>query len=730
MRSIESRDLCYRLSSQKRARRRAKWQVCLLATLCASAEAVAAPAPTWSAMAGNRRCLECHGQPQITTYSADKRAGMVSTPAPEPRQDTSGLYFDQERFGQSAHSGLACSDCHSDSAELPHPARRPEPTCGAADCHPLEADRYLRGVHAEKRAEGDRDSPQCWTCHGGHEILPPTERESLTYPLSVVAVCTSCHEQRGPTASVPESGRQLVQHYLDSVHGRAVERGGMVVAATCPQCHRAHDVRPSRDAGSSTHRGQIPQTCGECHVGVCEVYGTSIHGQKLAEGDENAPVCTDCHTAHAITQSSTPAFTLDIVNECGTCHDKPTRAGRTSFYKTYRESYHGQITRLGYTLAARCSDCHGAHDIRTIADPKSQLHGENRINVCRSKDCHPGADARLAQFECHADYRDGERYPLLYAIWLYFIIVMSGAFGFYGLHSLLWLTRSIIERVKHGPHPRPAANSPAIMRFTRADRVNHAFVIITFFGLTLTGLPLRFADHEWARGLAFLLGGGNMAGILHRIFAVMLAGNFVAHFAVLVKRRRPCKLWRHRLFGPNTMLPRVKDVKDCLGMFRWFFRGGSKPAFDRWTYWEKFDYAAEVFGSLIIGGSGLLLWFPVFFSGFLPGWMFNVAMIVHGYEALLALGFIFTIHFFNAHLRLEKFPVDDVIFTGCLPEEEFKHERPVEYARAVATGELETLRVPPPPPWQRKMAILVGIVAMSVGMTLVVLIVLAGLGVL
>jgi hypothetical protein len=151
------------------------------------------------------------------------------------------------------------------------------------------------------------------------------------------------------------------------------------------------------------------------------------------------------------------------------------------------------------------------------------------------------------------------------------------------------------------------------------------------------------------------------------------------------------------------------------------------PSFDRWTYWEKFDYAAEIVGSAIIGGSGLLLWFPEFFSTFMPGWMFNVATVVHGYEALLAVGFIFTIHFFNAHLRMDKFPVDDVIFTGQLSEEEFKHERPAEYARMVATGHIADIRVPLAPEWQRRMAVVVGIVAMAIGFTLVALIIVAGL---
>jgi cytochrome b subunit of formate dehydrogenase len=523
-----------------------------------------------------------------------------------------------------------------------------------------------------------------------------------------------------------KDGAEHVQHYLDSVHGRAVTKGGLSVAATCADCHSNHRVLPSQNEKSSVNRVNIAATCGRCHTGVSEVYLTSIHGQKLASGDTKAPVCNDCHTAHAITRIDSPEFKLDIVKECGTCHDKP-RPGSSSkltLYDTYRMSYHGQATGLGFTRAARCSDCHGAHDIQKVDDPASRLSAANRLTTCQQ--CHTDAGPKFAQFQAHADFHDAKKYPLLHGVWLYFVIMMSFAFGFFGLHSILWFFRSLIERIKHGPHPRHRHNGTAIKRFNRVDRVNHAFVILSFFGLTLTGLPLLFADKNWGKRLVAMLGGPNSAGYLHRFFAIMLIANFAVHFVGLVRRFNRLGL-KQMLFGPVTMLPRGKDVSDCLGMWRWFFKGGKKPKFDRWTYWEKFDYVAEVGGSMIIGFTGLLLWFPILFSKFLPGWMFNVATLVHGYEALLAIGFIFTIHFFNAHLRMEKFPVDDVMFSGRLPEEEFKEERAAEYERLVAEGKLDALRVKAPSKWYHVFAVSVGILAMAIGTTLVVLIILAGL---
>lgn len=676
----------------------------------------------------NRRCLNCHGQSHIATLAPSVRASMVAPaaqPDPSPPATRPELYIPGSHLTRSVHAALACTDCHSGMQALPHAAKHEPVNCATGSCHSSNATDYLAGSHAAAAQRGDPAAPTCVTCHGGHEVQPKTSRASKTHPLNIVKVCGDCHSTHATADG--ESGEENVRHYLDSVHGRAVAQAGLIVAATCADCHGEHKVLPSANRESPVHRENVADTCGNCHVGVSETFTKSIHGQKLLAGDPKAPVCSDCHTAHAITRTDTPSFMLDLVTECGDCHDRPADGSRRSFYETYRASYHGQVNALGYARSARCSDCHGAHDVQRINDPASRLNPDNIVATCRT--CHPRANASFAEFQPHADHRDRERYPLLHGVWLYFVVMMSFAFGFFGLHSAFWFVRSIIERIRHGAPHHHAPAKHAIKRFNRVDRVNHAFVIISFFGLTITGLPLLYADKGWARAIMAALGGVQSAGWWHRVFAIMLLLNFAVHFVGVYRRFRKHGI-RQMLFGPATMLPRWKDVKDCIGMFRWFFLGGSKPRFDRWTYWEKFDYVAEVGGSMIIATTGLMLWFPEFFAMFLPGWMYNVATIVHGYEALLAIGFIFTIHFFNAHLRMEKFPVDDVMFTGCLSEEEFKHERPVEYERLAASGELQSLRVEPPPAWYRPMAVLLGTVAMLIGTALVVLIVLAGVGVL
>jgi cytochrome b subunit of formate dehydrogenase len=152
------------------------------------------------------------------------------------------------------------------------------------------------------------------------------------------------------------------------------------------------------------------------------------------------------------------------------------------------------------------------------------------------------------------------------------------------------------------------------------------------------------------------------------------------------------RLWRV-LFGPDSMMPTWQDWKDFVAHNKWFFGKGPKPQFDRWTYWEKFDYFAVFWGVAIIGASGLVMWFPEFFTRFLPGWIINVALIIHSDEALLAAGFIFSIHFFNTHFRIEKFPMDTVIFSGRVSKGELLHERKRWYDRLVAEGRLDQHRV-------------------------------------
>jgi cytochrome b subunit of formate dehydrogenase len=220
-------------------------------------------------------------------------------------------------------------------------------------------------------------------------------------------------------------------------------------------------------------------------------------------------------------------------------------------------------------------------------------------------------------------------------------------------------------------------------------------------------MPLKFYYTGWAKTIFSILGGAEVARSLHHFGAIITFTYFVLHVGSLLKG-----FWRKRgtlrdpvtgkfklalawaaLFGADSMVPSIQDWRDFIAHQKWFFGKGPRPQFDRWTYWERFDYFAVFWGIFAIGVSGLIMWFPKFFTLFLPGWAINIALLVHSDEALLAAGFIFTFHFFNTHFRIEKFPMDTVIFSGRISKTELMHERRRWYDRLVATGKLALHRV-------------------------------------
>jgi cytochrome b subunit of formate dehydrogenase len=290
--------------------------------------------------------------------------------------------------------------------------------------------------------------------------------------------------------------------------------------------------------------------------------------------------------------------------------------------------------------------------------------------------------------------------------------LLIGTFTFFGAHTLAWFVRAIWLYLHDSKTFREAKirtqeGDEWFTRFVPFQRFLHFLVVTSFLTLVVTGMPLKFYYTDWAKFIFNVIGGPDTARALHRMGAIVTFLYFGLHLASLAgtawkgrgKVRNPAtgRLELKRLlgvlFGPDSMVPTWQDAKDLVNHNKWFFGQGPKPQFDRWTYWEKFDYFAVFWGVAIIGASGLVMWFPVFFTRFLPGWVINVALILHSDEALLAAGFIFSIHFFNTHFRIEKFPMDTVIFSGRVSKAEMLHERRRWYDRLVASGKLDDFRV-------------------------------------
>jgi nitrate/TMAO reductase-like tetraheme cytochrome c subunit len=368
----------------------------------------------------NETCLACHGT-----------EGFAS---PTGRS----LFIDAQAFGASTHGPLFCVNCHTDVTDIPHPEKLkkvgPE-TC--ATCHSDVVATYDRSIHGQARARGITDAATCVSCHGApHSIRKHMDPESPVYPLSLPRTCGVCH---GNPKLAKRYGIPVIdayQLYMDSIHGRALTRSGLLVAANCSSCHGSHGILPKDDPDSKVYKSNIPATCGTCHAGVAQAYFQGAHGQALKDGKPKAPVCITCHTAHRIARVETVPWKLHVLHECGDCHE--------ANLKTYRDTFHGQVTALGFTPVARCSDCHGAHRILPASDPQSSIAPQNLVTTCRK--CHPQANENFVQFAPHADPDNRQKNPgLYYTAWLMELLII-GVFAFFGLHTILWFSRSLFGR--------------------------------------------------------------------------------------------------------------------------------------------------------------------------------------------------------------------------------------------------------------------------------------------
>ncbi|MGE5112726.1 MAG: formate dehydrogenase subunit gamma [Acidobacteriaceae bacterium] len=261
------------------------------------------------------------------------------------------------------------------------------------------------------------------------------------------------------------------------------------------------------------------------------------------------------------------------------------------------------------------------------------------------------------------------------------------------------VTVSPAAESSHGPSAQGrTTDQREFVRFSRKNRALHACMVVSFLSLSLTGLTLKFSYTNWAVWLSRLMGGFETAGYIHRTAALIIFGTFITHLTDLYRQKKERQIsWKTLIFGPASMVPNREDLREFIATMKWFVGRGPRPEYGRWTYWEKFDYFAVFWGVFIIGSTGLTLWFPIFFTRFIPGAFINVATIIHSDEALLATGFIFTVHFFNTHLRPEKFPMDTTVFTGRMSLAELKRDKPREYAELVASGRLEQNLAEPHP---------------------------------
>ncbi len=631
-----------------------------------------------------------------------------------------------EELRTSVHANVGCTGCHAGNSV---------PTANAADagsqlgmarcghCHQQQVTAYQASVHAKIASGSGSEAAGCVGCHGDHDILPHQNPQSRVNAHNLRATCRGCHRLSKDSNQSTANAVANPQH-TDGIHLNAP------AAPTCVNCHgTAHEIRAVQETSNPVSRSNVASTCGKCHAEVERAYRLSEHARAASRPGVDSPTCSTCHAPHEIAQSLV-SFRLRSDKICGRCHS--SRRDR------YLDTYHGRAHDLGDTQVAACYDCHGAHQINRADDPRSTVAPANRAATCQK--CHRLASANFAKFMPHADHTDQRHYPALYWSFVTMTALLLGVFAFFGLHTLLWLLRSLVlyfdnpaqfRQLKR--NSREQAGTKVYVRFRSVDRLCHSLLIVSFMLLVVTGMPLKFHSAPFAQFLFACFGGARAAGRLHRFGALLTLGYFVIHLLSLIgptRRARSQYIDAQGRFslkgffafatGPDSPIPNLQDLRDFIANVKWFVGRGPRPSFDRFTYWEKFDYFAVFWGVTVIGLSGLVMWFPLQITQVFPGWIINVAHFVHSDEALLAAGFIFTFHFFNSNFRPEKFPLDLVMFSGRVTESEMRHEHARQYDRLSKTGQLEGLQIHDEWPSWRWLFAPLGATAIVLGLVLAV----------
>jgi len=373
----------------------------------------------------------------LATSSLRAQTDCLACHTDKTMQNAAGhsIAVDGKTFGDSIHGSLGCSACHADIKEYPHPDHIAAVDCKT--CHAEQAAALTGSVHSSAKEH------PCTSCHGdAHAIFPKSDARSAVYPLNIPKTCGNCHSNDGMAQK--HGLPSVYPNYIDSIHGFALSKEGLLVAANCQSCHGSHGILSHKNPASPTYKANIPKTCGGCHAKIDADYEGGAHGHAIAAGNLKAPVCTDCHTAHAILQPTEAAFRMQSTPICGSCHkDK---------LSTYRDTFHSQLGSLGgYVETARCWDCHGAHEILPASDPRSPIAKANLVATCGK--CHAGANLSFVQYQPHANAHDRKLNPALFYVRLFMNLLLASVLTFFVIHTVLWLIRARFDQVK-----RKAAN--------------------------------------------------------------------------------------------------------------------------------------------------------------------------------------------------------------------------------------------------------------------------------
>jgi cytochrome b subunit of formate dehydrogenase len=704
-------------------------------------------------------CTSCHGNHEISG-EADTRAVCGVCHNQIVRTLSTSVH------GQAEMTHVSCTSCHaahtkSERGDMLEADWRLEVTDRCLSCHDAESQGYLKSEHYNAVKSGSEEAPICVDCHNFHDIASADDRHSPIHVDNMDATCSNCHEGKEQTVhrksdvdprlttcaachtghethfngqpgghfqeEVSETCNRCHEkdsHSTDNMAHASLMGGEGGEGFSCLQCHSYHyeDASEAHKAGGGT------LSCADCHEEENDLWERSAHGIAFRKGHEEAPHCETCHGDDSIQMISDSFDGQSVISLCASCHADRDMILRFQLNPNaisgYFNTYHGKAYSLGYQGEdfATCVSCHDNHLILPRENPESSIAQQHIMETCGR--CHDDVNANFVSQLQHYDPSAHEEHATLDIIHVAMIWLLRITLTVFGLHTVLWLWRAGFDRVRHGRQIRKRKGAVRYKRFGVFVRMQHGIVIISFLLLAMTGLPLKYSYTEVSYWIANNIVDLRTMAILHRIGAVMTFAYFVLHLGGLMTNLALRKTTvKKLLWGYDSLVPQPRDIKQFFQHVGFFIGVAERPTFGRFTYWEKFDYMAVFWGVAVIGASGLTLWFPEFFTQFMPGWAINAAMIIHSEEALLATGFIFTIHFFNEHFRPENFPMDEVIFTGRVSEHYFMEERKDWYDRMKAEGKLDEMRVKPMALIPRVLLYAFGFTALAIGLALLVLIV-------
>ena len=614
-----------------------------------------------SVLFAQSNCYECHGEMDFTRTN---EAG-----------DEESMFVADSIFVGSVHGDFDCVDCHADAVGDPHPDELEKVNCGV--CHEDDHELFQAGLHGQKLLSGDDCAPTCASCHGKHDILSSADEKSRTHSINLVATCSACHKKDGPACLDRFGVSQPVERFDDGVHGEALAQGNEE-AASCNDCHGSHLLLPRSNPQSKIFQLNISSTCGECHTDVAEEYNNSSHGKALAAGEFEAPTCITCHGEHEILSPSdeaSPTHAHNIANQtCEPCHGSVKLNEKYGLLpdptRSYENSYHGLASARGSKVAANCTSCHGVHNIMGVNDPESTIYPANLAETCGS--CHPNASEEFSKSYVHekAGSFDDIVSNIIKKIYKWMIVLVIGGMI---LHNfIIWLS---YVRKKY----RFLKQQETIQRFDRHWVIQHVSTFLSFTTLVVTGFALKFPDAGWVQLLTELGLSEIVRSVLHRIAAVVLIAAAVYQWVYLLFMKK----WKGEL---QTLLPTFTDAREFVQHMGYHL--GFKtpmPEFSRYSYIEKAEFWALIWGNIVMMLTGLVLWFPTVALSIFPSWswLIKVSETVHYYEAWLAALAIFFYHMFFAIFHPEDYPINLAGFTGKITEEEAKERFPRWYRKVM-----------------------------------------------